>query len=266
LTKRILLLAVLFLSVSGATKAEEGQLGVTLDLTYASRWMSRGRQVWGDTGGFFETIDLDLWSTGFGAAVIHRSATGSGWVSKQRYDYMLYYGGTVLDNQGDSFLTSGACLTKYKVSWIYKHYYTQPCNYANVQAWIFSFSWPKILNMGSLVPYYVATDDYPAGSGYKAPSMRDFAGWVHRFGLGYDLELPELPAPLHLTSDIAFTDGFRTGVDHDWSHATFGVSTKLEITDNLSFVPGVYQQITMDKSVNPNKDVTYCILSMKYKF
>ena len=81
-----------------------------------------------------------------------------------------------------------------------------------------------------------------------------------------DLELPELPAPLHLTSDIAFTDGFRTGVDHDWSHATFGVSIKIGITDNLSFVPGIYHQITMDESINPDKDVTYCVLSMKYKF
>jgi len=58
MTKRILLLAVFFLPVSGTAQAEEGQLGVTLDLTYANRWMSRGRQVWGDTGGFFE---ISVW-------------------------------------------------------------------------------------------------------------------------------------------------------------------------------------------------------------
>jgi len=264
--KRILLLALFFLPLMDAAKAEEGQLGVTLDSTYASRWMSRGHQIWGDTGGFFETLDLDLWSTGFGVAVTHRSATGSGWVNKQRNDYGLYYGGTILDGQGSSFPTNGAFCTKFKINWIYKHYYNEPKNYANVQAWVLSFSWPKILNMEGLFPYYVATYDCPAGSGYKAPSMHDFAGWVHCFGLGYDLVLPELPAPLRLTSDMAFTDGFRRGTDHDWSHATFGASTKIEITDNLSFVPGVYQQITTDKSVNPNKNVTYCILSMKYKF
>ena len=138
--KKILLLAIFLLSAVGAAPAEEGQLGVTLDVTYASRWMSRGRPVWGDSGGFFETIDVDLWSTGFGVAVKHRSALGGGWVNKHRNDYAVYYGGTVLDDHGDSYLTSGACCTKFKINWIYKHYYDQPRNYTNVQAWVFSFS------------------------------------------------------------------------------------------------------------------------------
>jgi hypothetical protein len=264
--KIILLTAMFFSSVVATAQAEEGQLGVTFDLTYVSRWMTRGRPVWRDSGGFYETIDLDLWSTGFGVAVKHRSATGGGWVNKYRNDYTLYYGGTMLDGQGDSFLASGACCTKFKVNWIYKHYYDQPRNYSNVQAWVFSFSWPKILNTEGLVPYYVATYDYPAGSGYKAASMHNYAGWVHRFGLGYDLKSPELRVPLHLSSDIAFTDGFRSGADHDWSFATFGIQSTFKIDEKMSFVPRLYYQISMDESVNPDKDVTYCVLSMKYKF
>jgi hypothetical protein len=172
----------------------------------------------------------------------------------------------MLEGQGDSFLTSGACCTKYKVNWVYKHYYDQPRNQSNVQAWVLALSWPKILGMEEVVPYYVATYDSPSGSGYKAAGMENYAGWVHRFGFGYDLELPELPAPLRLSSDIAFTDGFRRGVDHDWSFVTFGIQTSLKINEQLSFVPRVYQQLTLDDSVNPNKDVTYCLLSMKYKF
>ena len=264
--KMILLTAVFLSSVVGTAQAEEGKLGVTLDLTYASRWMSRGRPVWGDTGGFFETIDLNLWDTGFGTAVTHRSATGGDWVNKQRFDYTFYYGGTILDGYGDTFLTSGACCTKFKINWIYKNWYDNPRNLANVHAWVFSFSWPKILGVDGLVPYYVATDDYPAGSGYKSPALHNAAGWVHRFGLGYDLELAKLPAPLHLSSDIAFTDGFRLNADHDWSYATFGIQSTFKINENTSFIPRLYYQISMDKSVNPDKDVTYCILSMKHKF
>ncbi len=91
------------------------------------------------------------------------------------------------------------------------------------------------------------------------------SGWVHRFILGYDLEMPQIPAPIHLSSELAYTDGLG-GAAHDWSYATFGLSTKIEIADNLSFVPGLYQQITMEDSVCKRKDITYCILSMKYKF
>jgi hypothetical protein len=264
--KVILSIIMLFLSVECSAQAEEGQLGVTFDLTYVSRWMSRGRQVWGEDGGFFETIDLDLWSTCFGVAVTHRSATDSGWVNKQRNDYALYYGGTVLDGGGDSFLTNGACSTNFKINWIYKHWYDQPRNQTNVQAWVLALSCPEILGMEELVPYYVATYDSPSGSGYKAAGMRNFAGWVHRFGFEYDLELPELSVPLYLSSDIAFTDGFRTGADHDWSYATFGIKSSLKINEKLSFIPRVYYQISLDDSVNPQKDVTYCVLSMRYKF
>jgi len=264
--KRLLLSLVLYLLVAGIAQAEEGELGVTFDLTYASRWMSRGAKIWGDSGGFFETIDLDLYDTGFGVAVSHRSATGGGWVNRQRFDYTVYYGGTVLDGQGDSFLTGGACCTKFKVNWVYKNWYDNPRNSANLQAWVLALSWPKILDMEGLAPYYVATYDSPAGSDYKSPALHKAAGWVHRLGLGYDLELPEISVPLRLTSDIAFTDGFRMNTDHDWSHATFGIQSTFEIDENTSFIPRVYYQITMDESVNQDKDITYCILSMKHKF
>jgi hypothetical protein len=61
-------------------------------------------------------------------------------------------------------------------------------------------------------------------------------------------------------------DGYGgAAVDHDWSYATFGASTKFQIADNLTFVPGLYHQVSMDDSLC-KKDVTYCKLSMKYKY
>jgi hypothetical protein len=77
--------------------------------------------------------------------------------------------------------------------------------------------------------------------------------------------MSEIPLPIHLSGEVAYTDGLG-GAKHDWSYATFGISTKLNIAENLSFVPGVYQQISMEKTINTKKDLTYCILSMKYKF
>jgi hypothetical protein len=116
------------------------------------------------------------------------------------------------------------------------------------------------------VPRYIAHCEYAAGSDYTKQNGADIpSGWVHRFILGYDLKTPQIPTPLHLSSEVAYTDGLG-GADHDWSYATFGVSTRFGIAENMAFVPGVYQQVTMDKSVNNRKDVTYCIMTLKYKF
>jgi hypothetical protein len=34
----------------------------------------------------------------------------------------------------------------------------------------------------------------------------------------------------------------------------------------MTFMPGIYQQVTMDKSINSQKDVTYGRLAMRYTF
>lgn len=253
--KKILLMAmVTLLGTAGLTQGKDKKLGVTFDLTYVSKWLSKGSEVYGQQGALFETIDLDLWGTGFGAAVTHRSATASGYVDKERFDYKVYYGNSLFD--GESYLT------KYKFFWGFETYPDRPKKIGNVQAWKFAFSWPKLLPAG-LIAKYIAHYEYPAGSGYN---NSEYTGWLHRFGLGYDWNVPELPNPLHLSAEAAYRDGLGGGTkDHDWSHATLGISTKFKITDNLSFVPGLYHQISMDDSVC-ERDVTYCKLGLKYKF
>jgi len=251
--KRNLLIAATLLSVVGLAQAEEGKLGVTFDLTYRSKWMSKGAEAYGQQGAFFKTIDLDLYGTGFGVKVTHRNATASGYVDKQRFDYRPYYRSHLFE--GTPYTTD------YNISVGYEHYPGLARNKANTTfEWIFAFSWPNIMPKG-FVPSYIAHYEYPAGSGYV---HHNITGWVHRFILGYDLNLPEIPKPLRLSSEVAYTDGLG-GAAHDWSYATFGISTGFKVTDNLSFVPGIYHQISMDDSVC-KRDVTYCILSMKYKF
>ncbi|MHC5061122.1 MAG: hypothetical protein ACYTFK_08565 [Planctomycetota bacterium] len=252
---KMLLVAIVALSMADFVHAEEKKLGITFDLTYVSKWMSRGREVWSEDGGFFETFDLDLWGTGFGVAVTHRSSTGNGWVNKQRFDYEAYY--------KNSFLDDSTCKTNYKIKWAYKNYYDEPRNVKNAQAWVFNFSWPDILPVANLSPYYTIYYDYPAGSNYNLP--KHWAGWVHLFGLGYNLGITDLPSPLRLTAEVAYTDGFRAA-DHDWSYATFGLSTKLDVAENTALVPGLYHQVTMDDSVGQRKDITYAKVSLKYKF
>ena len=128
--------------------------------------------------------------------------------------------------------------------------------------WEFAFSWPDLVP-GGLVPSYVACVEYPAGSGYN---NRANGGWWHLLGLGYALDVDGLSNPLNLSAHLAYRDGLGGGAtDHDWSHATLGVSTAFSVAENLTVVPGLYYQISMDDSVC-NRDVTYVALSMQYKF
>jgi len=251
--KGILLIAVILLSATGTSEAREDKLGVTFDLTYRSKWLSKGVEAYGQQGALFETIDLDLYGTGFGVKVTHRNATGGGYVDNQRFDYRPYYKSQLFEERPYA--------TNYNISVGYEHYPGLARNVANTTfEWIYAFSWPNIMPKG-FVPSYIAHYEYPAGSNYR---HHNITGWAHRFMLGYDLNLSTIPEPLHLSSELAYTDGLG-GAVHDWSYATFGVSSGFKVTDNLTFVPGVYHQLSMDDSVCEH-DVTYCILSMKYKF
>jgi hypothetical protein len=254
--KTILLTALILLALGDAVRAEEGQLGVSLELSYWSKWLSKGAYGYGGHGGLFKTLDLDLYGTGFGVQVIHRNSTSGGYVDKQRIDYKPYYKSIVFEDEPYA--------TNYNLSVEYEHYTGLARKVANTTyEWILALSWPNIISEG-IVPKYIAHYEYPAGSGY---AHDDVTGWVHRFGLGYDLDVIELPSPLSISGEIAYTDGLGgKAKDSDWSYAAFGLSTKFNLTDNLTFTPGIYYQITMAKKVNPDKDLTYGVLSMKYKF
>lgn len=253
---KILLIAAILLSATGLTQADENKLSITFDLTYRSKWMTKGSEGYGSDPALFKTVDLDFWGTGFGAAVTHQEATNSGWVDKERFNYDVYYKNSLFDD--------ATYKTKYKIRWRYKNYPDRPRKAKNSQEWQFKFSWPKILPVENLFPYYTVYYEYPAGSNYD---NRNITGWLHLFGLGYDLSIPELPNPLRLSADVSYRDGLGGGTkDHDWSHATLGISTKFKVTDNLSFVPALYHQITMDDSVCKRDDITYCHLSLKHKF
>ncbi|MCP4614221.1 MAG: hypothetical protein GY845_36515 [Planctomycetes bacterium] len=254
--KRILLAFVLCLLAAGMAQAEEGELGVTVDLSYWSKWLSKGFYGYGSHGALFKTVDLDLYGTGFGVKVTHRNATSGDHVDLQRFDYRPYYASQLFE--GESYATN------YNIGVGYEHYTGLAKSTANTTyEWILALAWPNLIPEG-IVPNYKVHYEYPAGSGYVHD---DVTGWVHRFGLGYNLDVDELPAPLQISGEVAYNDGLGGQTkDHDWSYACFGVATKFPITDNLTFVPCVYHQITIDKTTNPDKDVTYCVMSMKYKF
>jgi hypothetical protein len=257
--KSIYLLVIVALVTAGLANAEEKELKVTLDVKYMSKYMSKGVEAYGSQGVVFETMNIDLWGTGFGVGFGHQSATGTsgpGYVNSQRFNSSVFYANKALEGE--------RLETKYKVSWTSKNYYGVRRNAKDSQEYIASFMWPNLLGVDGLAPYYITHYETPRGSGYDNAAM---AGWVHRFGLSKVLNVEALPNPLIFTSEICYNDGYGSATrDHDWAFMTYGLSSKFKLADNLTFVPGLYYQKTMDQSHTGSNDILYTSLGVKLAF
>jgi hypothetical protein len=244
-----------------STVLAEGEMpGVTLDTTYVSKYIWHGFDLYGDHGAIQPSVDIDLWGSGFGVMVFHSRANRSGFRNMEEFNYIPYY--------SNSAFADSAWATDYSVSWLYYDYYDNKSSDADLQEVVLSFSWPN-LPLGGIVPSYTTGKLWPTSS--NAPGMRNIGGWVHVFGLGYDLKTsPIVPGTdeqvFSLIADLTYNDGYNgADVDHDWSHVTLGVSTSFDLGNNLTFAPAVYYQISMDDSVN-DEDEVWTGLSLSYSF
>jgi len=272
----ILLVAMILFSTVVSSQAQEGELHGAVDLTYQSKYIWRGFDVYPDKSAIQPSIDLDLYGTGLGIRVEGHRANSSGFELSERWDYTLYYCNSLFEDE--------TYATQYRLAWVYYNYPDHPEKGTMTEPWASLqeiqsiLSWPKILPIEGLVPTYVRATSWPSKSGSfsgaNSPSRGTAAGSVHIFMLDYDLTtqgmLPDTPEQtLHLHSEVVYNDGVGPGgqnVDHDWSNAVFGISTGFGLADNVVLTPGVYHQMTMDSSVNDDKDETWLGLSMMYNF
>ena len=260
--KGILLIAVILLSTAGLAQAQEDELGVTLGVKYMSRFIWRGFDIYKNNDGAIRPfIDLDLYGTGFGINVIHTRGFGGGLERMEKFNYTLYYRNKLFEGETYS--------TNYKAGWVYYSYPERERSSADLQEAFVTFSWPDICPEG-IVPKYTIVRMWPAESN---ADCSENGGWWHILGLGYDLSvpgfLPDTPEQiLHLSVETAYNSSVYAGgdsVDHDWSHAAFGVSTNFDLGNNLLFTPGIYYQSSWEDSVN-SSDEYWATLTLKYKF
>ena len=276
--KGILLVTVMLLSAWGIVQAQEGELHGVIDVTYLSKYVWRGFDIYGDKSAIQPSVDLDLYGTGFGVSVMGHRANSSEYENGERWDYSLYYHNSLFDDE--------VYATNYRLSWVYYNYPDQPrkgtmaAPNAALQEINAVLSWPKILPIKGLVPSYVLVKLWPSKSGSfsgaKSPMGGTASGWAHIFMLDYALPVQTesfLPGTteqvLNLHTELIYNDGVGPAgqnVDHDWSNMVFGVSTDFDLGNDLTFTPGLYHQVTLDDSVNDDKDETWVSLSMKYKF
>jgi len=271
--KAMVLCVVVLLSTTSLVQAQEQQLSGSVDLTYLSNYAFRGFDMYPETNGegaIQPSINLDLFGTGFGLDVLMSRANKSGYENKEWGAYSVYYKNTVLEGQ--------PCVTDYKVAYTFYNF-PDLSSAENMQEISTKLSWPGIIG-GGLVPSYTAICSWQSEGN---TNMTDgSSGWLHVLGLAYDTKIPGLTSdtpeqPLHLSAEMVYNGGawgvLNTNegatssafVDHDWSHAVFGASTEFALGNNVTLVPGVYYQLSMDESVCKH-DMSWAQVTLSYKF
>jgi len=266
--KVVLPIIVILLAVPALAQEKNGELHGVIDMTYQSKYIWRGFDVYSDKSAFQPSVDLDLYGTGFGVSAMGHRANSDGFERGERWDYTLYYQNMLCADQ--------PCATMYRLGWVYYNFPEQNNHDCDLQELHAVLAWPNILPVKGLVPAYAIVKLWPSSSGSMIGSRAHpgtASGFAHIFMLDYGLEttcpISNQPRVWKLHSEVVYNDGVHPGggnADQDWSNAVFGISTDVDLGSNLTFTPGVYHQVTMDESVNDDKDETWAVLSLKYKF
>jgi len=227
-----------------AQEQEDKKLGIDVDATYVSKYIWRGYDLFDDHAAFQPSVNADLFKTGFSLNVwgsIPIGSGGDGINDWQEYDYTLAYGYTLFEKEPYA-LDLGA-------NYIYYHF-PKLNHMADTQEAGMSVALPNLIKLGdnALVPSYYTGKLWPTSSGNP-----DVAGWFHTFGLSYDLAIPKTEYALSLSTDINYNDGMF-GSDSDFSHATVGLSTNVDVGP-ITLTPFINYQISMDDSVNKENEL-----------
>ena len=242
---------VIFLGGVGTSwgQEEKTELGIGFDMTYVTKYIWRGYDLFDDHGAIQPSVYADLFGTGFSVNVWGSiplgtgSNMGNGGINQlQEYDYTLAYGYSLFEDQTYQ-LDMG-------VNYIY-YDFPKLGSSADTQEIGVSLSLPKLINIGevALIPGYYGCKLWPTDSGLED----DVAGGYHSFSLSLDLPIPTTEQTLSMFTDINYNDGLF-GSDHDWSHVSFGISTSLAIK-SITITPSINYQLSMDDSVNPENEL-----------
>ena len=272
--KQMIVCTVVMLAAVTLVHAQEPTITGNVDLTYTTKYVWRGFNVFGSKTAIHPTVNLFMPSTSMGFSVEGHRANSSGYEIFERWDYSLYYLGKMFE--GETYEMN------YRVAYVYYNYPQQSshsrgdnpiddpgfgleCGVYDIHEGHIVLSCPTILGIDGLVPTYVLVKLMPVNSGTvvgaKSPSGGTSSGFAHIFMLDYAMPitcpLTGVDRDLNLHSEVVFNDGVSpvgTNTDHDWSNAVFGVSTNYEIEENINLKPGFYYQSSWDDSVNSSDE------------
>ena len=248
----VLVTAMMLLGMAGtafALETDYGELGIDLDATWVSKYLFRGIDKLDDKAAFQPSINFDLFGSGFSAYVWssfagaskHGGSTST--VDAEEWRYAITY--------ADSLFYGETYATNYAVSYVYYDYPDAATWDKDMQEINLTLALPDICPFG-VVPSYTGIYTWPSKGGH---GNRADGGFIHVFGLGYDMTVPGFlqdnpEQVLSFRAAAVYNDGtYGAGVDHDWSHIVWGVTTSIDFGPG-TLTPGLYYQTSMDDSVN----------------
>ncbi len=285
----IILVVVVLVGTTGLVRAQEEPL-TTVDATWVSKYLWYGFDRLDDAGAFQPSVDVDLFGSGFSVNVwasyptsggdMNKSATnraGTSRVDATEYNYTIAY--STVFGEGEP----GAVAVR--AHGRYYDFIDQADEAGDAHEVGVQISMPEICP-GGIVPSYFVGRIWPAagssgtdGAGTAKPDLPgNYDGWIHVFGLNYDWRIPGLSPDtpeqvISFSAAAVYNDGFAGGptgagggaVDHDWSHALFGVSTSFELAENVHLTPAFYYQSSWEDTVNPEDEMVFSIgASLKF--
>ena len=141
-----LAITVVLFGMAGVSPAQDGDLGVELDVTWVSKYIWRGFDLYDDKAAFQPSVNIDLYGTGFSFNVWYSVSGASGNVNAEEVDYTLTYSNTLYE--GESYKTN------YAVGWRYYNYPDNGNSDKDAQEVFFYMEMPDICPFGT-TPHYM---------------------------------------------------------------------------------------------------------------
>jgi hypothetical protein len=254
----------------------KGDLHGSVGVSWDSKYLWRGFDIYDDKSVLHLLADVSLFDTGFGVSVAGHDAATGGFEDKERWDFTAYYQNSLFKDQ--------PYLTQYRFGWVYYGYPELNAGESlNLQEAHMILSWPNILPIKGLCPSYALITMWQAN---ELSRLADGNGWLHIFMLDYGFSIPSLvpgkadTQTVKLHSELVYNDGFsptpavpvndwrivHPNPDSDWSDAVFGASTDFNCGYGITLTPAIYYQVTMDKSINEDKNEVWAGLTAKWTF
>jgi hypothetical protein len=280
------LLAVLLMAASAAgqewegdiLQEESGSLRATVGVTWDSKYIWRGFDIFDDESVTHLMADLNLWDTGFGVGVVGHRANSSGFEDRERWDGTAYYQGIL----GESDVLT----TFFRIGYVY--YYYPELNEGeslDMHEGQLVLSWPNLLPVPGLQPSYALiaigqgeTGSIIAdgGSGLLHIGMLDYSFAIPGFMPGTEEQIIILHSELVYNQDVTITP-VRPRNDwtvvyanpaHDFSNAVFGVSTDIPLDPDgsLLLTPSAYYQMTLNNTINEDDREFWVSVGLKFMF
>lgn len=265
------LICFVLMGISYAQETQPSDLQVKLDLTFGTKYVWRGFNVYGDKAAIHPSLDLFSTNTNFGFSVTGHKATRPGYEELERWDYELYYQNKAFNGELYEMM--------YRLGYVYYNYpdlSSHTTRSLDLQELHAVLSFPKLLGIDGLVPSYVLVKMAPVNSGTilgaNSPSGGTASGFAHIFMFDYAMPyvcpITGVDRKLDWHAEFVYNDGVApTGanVDHDWSNMVLGATTAYDINSNISITPGLFYQCSFDKSVNTENQL-WTTLSLTCKF